>query len=146
MKKHKAIEATLERARSYGAIARDALAIFPPSHEKMRWKRSSLSASTEATDCSLRQFVSEVSSGSWLAPTIAGARAVSCCRCRLCRRQIAEQRKARRSAARHAREQAAVQVAQRCQHVIDRRHDAARGRFEAVAASPRRCPERFADS
>ena len=29
MKKHRAIEATLERARSYGAIARDALAIFP---------------------------------------------------------------------------------------------------------------------
>jgi octaprenyl-diphosphate synthase len=29
MKKHHAIEATLERARHYGAIARDALAIFP---------------------------------------------------------------------------------------------------------------------
>ncbi|MBX9592662.1 MAG: polyprenyl synthetase family protein [Hyphomonadaceae bacterium] len=29
MKKHSAIEATLERARHYGAIARDALAIFP---------------------------------------------------------------------------------------------------------------------
>jgi octaprenyl-diphosphate synthase len=29
MKKHKAIEATVERARHYGAIARDALAIFP---------------------------------------------------------------------------------------------------------------------
>jgi octaprenyl-diphosphate synthase len=28
-KKHNAIEATLERARHYGAIARDALAIFP---------------------------------------------------------------------------------------------------------------------
>ena len=28
MKKHKAIEATVERARHYGAIARDALAIF----------------------------------------------------------------------------------------------------------------------
>jgi len=28
MKKHRAIEATLERARHYGAIARDALAIF----------------------------------------------------------------------------------------------------------------------
>ena len=28
MKKHSAIEATLERARHYGAIARDALAIF----------------------------------------------------------------------------------------------------------------------
>jgi octaprenyl-diphosphate synthase len=30
MKKHSAIEATLERARHYGAIARDALAIFRP--------------------------------------------------------------------------------------------------------------------
>ena len=30
MKKHNAIEATLERARHYGAIARDALAIFQP--------------------------------------------------------------------------------------------------------------------
>jgi octaprenyl-diphosphate synthase len=30
MRKHKAIEATLERARHYGAIARDALAIFRP--------------------------------------------------------------------------------------------------------------------
>ena len=28
MKRHSAIEATLERARHYGAIARDALAIF----------------------------------------------------------------------------------------------------------------------
>ncbi len=34
MKRHKAIEATMERARSYGAIARDALAIFPDSREK----------------------------------------------------------------------------------------------------------------
>jgi octaprenyl-diphosphate synthase len=34
MKKHKAIEATFERARSYGAVARDALAIFPNSVEK----------------------------------------------------------------------------------------------------------------
>lgn len=34
MKRHKAIEATFERARSYGAIARDALAIFPASGEK----------------------------------------------------------------------------------------------------------------
>jgi octaprenyl-diphosphate synthase len=31
MQKHKAIEATLSRARHYGAIARDALAIFPES-------------------------------------------------------------------------------------------------------------------
>ena len=31
MQKHKAIEATLGRARHYGAIARDALAIFPDS-------------------------------------------------------------------------------------------------------------------
>jgi octaprenyl-diphosphate synthase len=30
MKKHSAIEATLERARHYGEIARDALAIFRP--------------------------------------------------------------------------------------------------------------------
>ena len=29
MKKHSAIEATLERARHYGQIAQDALAIFP---------------------------------------------------------------------------------------------------------------------
>ena len=34
MKRHRALEATLERARSYGAIARDALAIFPESHER----------------------------------------------------------------------------------------------------------------
>lgn len=34
MKRHKAIEATLERARSYGAIARDALAIFRDCPEK----------------------------------------------------------------------------------------------------------------
>jgi octaprenyl-diphosphate synthase len=34
MKRHKAIQATFERARSYGAIARDALAIFPDSREK----------------------------------------------------------------------------------------------------------------
>ncbi len=34
IKKHKAIEATLERARSYGAMARDALAIFPDSVPK----------------------------------------------------------------------------------------------------------------
>jgi octaprenyl-diphosphate synthase len=34
MKQHKAIDATLERARSYGAIAHDALAIFPERPEK----------------------------------------------------------------------------------------------------------------
>jgi octaprenyl-diphosphate synthase len=34
MRKHHAIEATLERARHYGAIARDALAIFPEGREK----------------------------------------------------------------------------------------------------------------
>ena len=34
MKRHKAIEATLERARSFGAVARDALAIFPERAEK----------------------------------------------------------------------------------------------------------------
>ena len=34
MKRHKAIEATFERARSYGGIAQDALAIFPASREK----------------------------------------------------------------------------------------------------------------
>jgi octaprenyl-diphosphate synthase len=34
MRKHKAVEATLERARSYGAIARDALAIFRDCTEK----------------------------------------------------------------------------------------------------------------
>jgi octaprenyl-diphosphate synthase len=34
MRRHKAIEATLERARSYGAVARDALAIFPEREER----------------------------------------------------------------------------------------------------------------
>jgi octaprenyl-diphosphate synthase len=34
MKKHKALEATMERARAYGAIAHDALAIFPDSAHK----------------------------------------------------------------------------------------------------------------
>ncbi len=34
MKKHKAIEATFERARHYGSIARDALAIFPDCPER----------------------------------------------------------------------------------------------------------------
>ncbi len=34
MRRHRAIEATLERARSYGTIAADALAIFPPCPAK----------------------------------------------------------------------------------------------------------------
>ncbi|WP_295556361.1 polyprenyl synthetase family protein [uncultured Hyphomicrobium sp.] len=34
MKKHKTIETTLDRARSYGSIARDGLAIFPESSER----------------------------------------------------------------------------------------------------------------
>ena len=34
MRRHKAIEATFERARSYGGIARDAMAIFPDSPPK----------------------------------------------------------------------------------------------------------------
>lgn len=34
MNKHKALEDTIERARAYGAIARDALAIFPSSPQK----------------------------------------------------------------------------------------------------------------
>ena len=34
MKKHKAIEATLERARTYGGIARDALGVFAAGPER----------------------------------------------------------------------------------------------------------------
>ena len=34
MKRHKAIEATLERARHYGAMARDALGLFRDSAPK----------------------------------------------------------------------------------------------------------------
>ena len=34
MQKHKALSDTMERARHYGAIARDALAIFPDSPPK----------------------------------------------------------------------------------------------------------------
>jgi octaprenyl-diphosphate synthase len=34
MKRHNALSDTLERARHYGAIARDALAIFPDSEVK----------------------------------------------------------------------------------------------------------------
>ncbi|MBX9925237.1 MAG: polyprenyl synthetase family protein, partial [Hyphomicrobiaceae bacterium] len=34
MRRHKAIEATLERARSYGSIARDAMGIFRDSPQK----------------------------------------------------------------------------------------------------------------
>ena len=34
IKKHRALEATVERARHYGAMARDALALFPSSHHK----------------------------------------------------------------------------------------------------------------
>ncbi len=34
MRRHRAIEATMERARSYGGIARDAMAIFPDSPQK----------------------------------------------------------------------------------------------------------------
>jgi octaprenyl-diphosphate synthase len=39
MKRHKAIEATFERARSFGAVARDALAIFPDRCEKAAMER-----------------------------------------------------------------------------------------------------------
>src|SRR5436190_5986520 len=46
---YKALEATLERARSYGAIARDALAIFPDSAEKSRARRERLPRSEEHT-------------------------------------------------------------------------------------------------
>ena len=34
MRRHRALEATMERARSYGAVAHDALAIFPNSRER----------------------------------------------------------------------------------------------------------------
>ncbi|HBF99514.1 MAG TPA: hypothetical protein DDW95_13265 [Alphaproteobacteria bacterium] len=34
MTRHDALSDTIERARHYGDIARDALAIFPDSHEK----------------------------------------------------------------------------------------------------------------
>jgi octaprenyl-diphosphate synthase len=39
MKRHNAIEATFERARSFGAVARDALAIFPDRSEKAAMER-----------------------------------------------------------------------------------------------------------
>ena len=56
MKRHKAIDATLERARSYGSIARDALAIFPAiPTSRTRSSGSSRSASGGAIDrCALR--------------------------------------------------------------------------------------------
>ena len=34
MRRHRAIEDTIERARHYGAMARDALALFPASDHK----------------------------------------------------------------------------------------------------------------
>lgn len=34
MRRHRALEDTIERARHYGAIARDALALFPKSPMK----------------------------------------------------------------------------------------------------------------
>ncbi|HEY1943742.1 MAG TPA: polyprenyl synthetase family protein [Roseiarcus sp.] len=40
MKKHRALEDTIERARHYGAMARDALELFPSSH----WKHALLDA------------------------------------------------------------------------------------------------------
>jgi octaprenyl-diphosphate synthase len=40
MKKHRALEDTVERARHYGAMARDALELFPPSP----WKHALLDA------------------------------------------------------------------------------------------------------
>jgi len=40
MKKHRALEDTVERARLYGAMARDALELFPPS----AWKHALLDA------------------------------------------------------------------------------------------------------
>ena len=36
MRRHRAIEDTIERARHYGAMAHDALGLFPPSD----WKRA----------------------------------------------------------------------------------------------------------
>jgi len=35
LRKHKALEDTIERARHYGAMARDALELFPPSDWKL---------------------------------------------------------------------------------------------------------------
>jgi octaprenyl-diphosphate synthase len=40
MRKHRALEDTVERARHYGAMARDALEIFPASE----WKQAMLDA------------------------------------------------------------------------------------------------------
>jgi octaprenyl-diphosphate synthase len=40
MKKHRALEDTIERARHYGAMARDALELFPSSP----WKHALLDA------------------------------------------------------------------------------------------------------
>ena len=49
MTKHRALEDTIGRARHYGAIASDALALFPASAMKRRWKRRSSSASPART-------------------------------------------------------------------------------------------------
>jgi octaprenyl-diphosphate synthase len=40
MTKHRAIEATIERARHYGSIAKDALALFPDSPMKQAVEES----------------------------------------------------------------------------------------------------------
>ena len=45
MRRHRALDDTIERARHYGAMARDALALFPSGAMKTPCSRPSSSAS-----------------------------------------------------------------------------------------------------
>ena len=128
MAKHRALEDTIGRAHHYGAMARDALALFPDSPMK--------SALAETVDfCIARTHLAAQRAARWRAPTSAD----------ICRSASfagddrfggrRKQRKAGGARARHARQPAAGKRAQRREHVGDRPAQARSRRLQDRSAA-----------
>ena len=133
MQKHNALSDTMERARHYGAIARDALAIFPEGAPRRRcstpWRsastaRSSSTSSSAAADRARRD------------PPI-GMRGAECSAATLGLIFGGEQGEAGRAASRELDEAGALEAPSAVEHLADHRRQPHRRRLEVVGA--RRC-------
>ena len=131
MKQHSAIEATLERARHYGAIARDALAIFRADAARPRAdRRHRLLHQPDE----LRPIAAHRRAAS-ARPTSADARLASAAAALRCRRLVGKDAEAGRAAAGHRGDAAAGLRGQCCLDVGDGRQERGRRSLEIVAAA-----------
>ena len=127
MTKHRALEDTIERARHYGAIATDALALFPGLGDEGGAGRGGRFLHRPAR-ASRKQPVALTHQPRMTRAAVVARRCAP-------RRVDAEQPEAGRARARHAREAAAGDAAQRREHVGDDGLKPIAAGFEIVAAA-----------